>query len=148
MASGSDRGRRQVELILDWLASADGVAFLVDVTGDSVVRGDPVLADAAAELIASAAQHEDDTARHVALVVGGAPILLLSVTRPLPHAWVLGVLVPGELDALRVEERVERAGAVIGRALRPTFVPPLPAGSEGGSGAPALLGLTVRRRPN
>jgi hypothetical protein len=145
MAHGGERGRRQVEQVLDLLAGDDGVAFLVDVTGDSVVRGNTMITRAATELIASATLHEDDVARSVTVHVDGRPTQLFEITRPLRHGSVLGVLSTGRSH--RVARRIERAARVIGPALRSSVGPPIvgPSG-DGGSGAPALLGLCTRRR--
>lgn len=138
MASGTDRGRRQVEQILDWLAGGDGVAYVVDASGDSIVRGHAALAAAAVAAIGASVDCDEPRLDEVALAPCGEALVARRWTRPLPFGWTLGLIAPRAIDH---GARTDKAAMVLARAVRPkaAFSPPTP--SSGGGPAPAHLSL-------
>jgi hypothetical protein len=166
MWSQNGRAREQVGRVLEWLATG-GVAWFVvarrerlrltdgrfevespvatGARADVVLAGDVALAEdpVVAGLLAQSARDAWGAERHVALACGEYRVH----TAYVGAGWTLGALVPADLDAVQLRERIERAAAVLRRAVERTGVaPPTPNDPERGgpTGAPAHPTLAAR----
>lgn len=159
------RARQQARRVLSWLATG-GLAWLVLARreprlrtdgsfeiespaarlarAEAMLEGDVLLAEdpVVAGLLAESARDARGVERHVPLACGA----YRAHTAYVGAGWTLGALVPAELDAVSVRERIERAAAVLRRAvLAAGTAPPTPGepGDGGTSGAPARVGLRL-----
>ncbi len=109
--------RAQAARLLEALASNGltraGLAWLVHVRADAIVRGDPSLAVERGDLVS--ASLDADVTRSTPVSVGSRAMRMR--VRPVAHGWQLATLWDEELDDAGALARMEQAASVLRRMI-------------------------------